>query len=45
MSYILQFQLYRGLCKVANQYDPKDPNKPLHKCDFYKSQEAGQKLR
>jgi oligoendopeptidase F len=44
VSHIIQFQFHKALCIVANQYDPKDPAKPLHKCDIYKSAEAGNKL-
>lgn len=44
ISHILQFQLYKSLCIEAKQYDPSDASKALHKCDFYKSKEAGQKL-
>lgn len=45
ISFVLQFQLYRGLCKAAGEYIPNSVVKPLHKCDFYKSLEAGRKLR
>lgn len=50
MSYfiarILQFQFYKSLCIEAKQYDPSNPSaNPLHKCDFYKSTAAGDKLR
>ena len=34
ISHILQFQFYREMCLDSQQYDPDDPNKPLHKCDF-----------
>lgn len=43
-AHILEFQLHRSLCKVAGQYDPNDPNKPLHKCDIGDSKEAGKRL-
>lgn len=39
MSYIHQFQFYRALCKLANHEGP------LHKCDFYESKVAGEKLK
>ncbi|CAH0389513.1 unnamed protein product [Bemisia tabaci] len=38
---VLQFQIHRALCRAANQYNPDDPSKPLHKCDIYRSKEAG----
>nr|XP_022901638.1 angiotensin-converting enzyme-like [Onthophagus taurus] len=44
VAHILEFQLYRSLCIAAGEYDANDENKPLHKCDFYKSKEAGTKL-
>jgi len=44
VAHILQFQLYRGLCIAAKQYDPITKLPPLHKCDFYQSKEAGNKL-
>lgn len=42
ISHILEFQLYKSLCTAAKEYIPA--KKPLHKCDFYGSKEAGQKL-
>ncbi|CAD6233914.1 GSCOCG00007391001-RA-CDS, partial [Cotesia congregata] len=41
---VLQFQLYRGLCQAAGQRSPNDPRRPLHKCDFYRSPQAGRVL-
>lgn len=41
----LQFQLYRALCRAAGQYEPGDPTKPFHKCDFGESKEAGRLFR
>ncbi|KAL2720194.1 angiotensin-converting enzyme isoform X1, partial [Vespula squamosa] len=41
---ILQFQIYRALCQAAGQRFPDDPRRPLHKCDFYRSPEAGRLL-
>jgi len=38
---VLQFQLYRALCQVAGQRHPDNARQPLHKCDFYRSPEAG----
>lgn len=45
MAHILEFQFFKSLCIAAKQYDPNDPAKPLHKCDFEGSQIAGQRLR
>ena len=42
---ILQFQFHKSLCLLANEYDPQDPEKPLYRCDIYRSKEAGQALR
>ncbi|XP_014475472.1 PREDICTED: angiotensin-converting enzyme-like [Dinoponera quadriceps] len=42
---VLQFQFYRALCQAAGQRgNVDDPRRPLHKCDFYKSPEAGRIL-
>ncbi|KAK5650646.1 hypothetical protein RI129_001675 [Pyrocoelia pectoralis] len=45
VAHILEFQLYRSLCKLSGEYDPSDSKKPLHSCDFYESKEVGEKLR
>jgi hypothetical protein len=45
VSFIIQFQFHRALCEKAGQFDPKDPQKPLHECDIYRSTEAGNLLR
>uniref|UniRef100_A0AAR5P2P6 Angiotensin-converting enzyme n=1 Tax=Dendroctonus ponderosae TaxID=77166 RepID=A0AAR5P2P6_DENPD len=45
VSTLLQFQIYRALCQAAGQYVPGDYTKPLHKCDIYRSKEAGNILR
>ncbi|XP_017782037.1 PREDICTED: angiotensin-converting enzyme-like [Nicrophorus vespilloides] len=46
VAHILEFQLYRGLCITAGEYDPNNKkSKPLHNCDFYKNQEVGKKLK
>ncbi|KAJ8984249.1 hypothetical protein NQ317_007481 [Molorchus minor] len=45
LAHILQFQFYRSLCIAAGQYDPVNKTVPLHKCDFYQSTAAGDKLR
>lgn len=39
VSFILQFQFHQKLCGVSNHTGP------LHKCDIYKSKEAGDVLR
>ncbi|XP_065156187.1 angiotensin-converting enzyme-like [Atheta coriaria] len=44
VSTILQFQIYRSLCQAAGQYDPADLSRPLHKCDIYRSRDAGRIL-
>merc|ERR1712198_367360 len=44
VSAIIQFQFHKSLCLLANEYDPQDPNKPLHRCDIYQSTEAGAAL-
>lgn len=38
---ILQFQIHKAMCLASGQYRPNDPNKLLHKCDIYRSKEAG----
>jgi len=43
-AHIYEFQFYKTLCEVSGQYVPGDPNKPLHRCNFYGSKKAGQKL-
>jgi peptidyl-dipeptidase A len=46
VAHILEFSFYRSLCIEAEQYNPADPSaKPLHKCDFYRNEKAGNKLR
>ncbi|XP_065226305.1 angiotensin-converting enzyme-like [Planococcus citri] len=42
---VLEFQIFRALCKAAGQYVENDARKPLHKCDIYRSREAGSILR
>ncbi|XP_063906730.1 angiotensin-converting enzyme [Zophobas morio] len=44
VSTLLQFQIYRALCRAAGQYDSGDLSRPLHKCDIYRSKEAGRIL-
>ncbi|CAK9824619.1 Angiotensin-converting enzyme [Anthophora retusa] len=41
---VLQFQLYRALCQAAGQRSVDDPRRPLHRCDYYRSSEAGKIL-
>ncbi|CAG0925772.1 unnamed protein product, partial [Notodromas monacha] len=41
VSTIIQFQFYEALCKVAKEYEPNNPKKPLHRCDFYQNLDAG----
>ncbi|KAK9881007.1 hypothetical protein WA026_014350 [Henosepilachna vigintioctopunctata] len=45
VSTLLQFQLYRSMCRAAGQYDQNNPSYPLHKCDIYRSKEAGKILK
>ncbi|XP_050709659.1 angiotensin-converting enzyme-like isoform X2 [Eriocheir sinensis] len=44
VSFVVQFQFHKALCMKAGEYDPQDPAKPLHKCDIYRSTEAGNAL-
>nr|XP_034299426.1 uncharacterized protein LOC117680950 isoform X1 [Crassostrea gigas] len=39
VSYVVQFQFHQALCKEAGRTDV-----PLHRCDIYRSKEAGKKL-
>lgn len=45
VAHILEFQFLRSLCTAAGQYEPNNPEKPLHKCDLEGSKVAGQRLR
>lgn len=46
LAHILEFQFYRSLCIEAGEYDPQNSSSnPLHKCDFYNSKAAGDKLK
>lgn len=45
VAHILEFSFYRSMCIEAGQYDPNNPLSQLHKCDFYQSTAAGDKLR
>ena len=44
-AHIYEYQFYKALCLVSKQYDPEDPEKPLHRCNFFGSKEAGDKLK
>lgn len=44
VSFVIQFQFHKALCEIAGQYDPSDPNKPLHRCDIYNNKSAGRRL-
>ncbi|KAH8393573.1 hypothetical protein KR200_005006 [Drosophila serrata] len=44
-STVLQFQIYRAMCREAGQYIPGDPRKPLHQCDIYRQPAAGNILK
>ncbi len=43
-AHIYEFDFFRAMCLAAKAYDPNDPSKPLHRCDFYGSKEAGKLL-
>ncbi|XP_030381604.1 angiotensin-converting enzyme [Scaptodrosophila lebanonensis] len=45
ISEVLGFQFYRAFCLASGQYQPGNPEYPLHNCDFYGSTEAGKMLR
>ncbi|XP_045467090.1 angiotensin-converting enzyme-like [Harmonia axyridis] len=45
VAHIAQFQFFKSLCIAAGEYDPQTKYQPLHKCDFYQSKAAGEKLR
>lgn len=45
IAHILDLQLHKSLCQVAGEYEPNNPNKPLHKCDIDGSTAAGDRLR
>jgi len=44
-AFIYEFQFYRAMCLQSGRYVPGDPKKPLHRCNFYGSVEAGNKLK
>ena len=46
VAHILEFSFYRSMCIEAGEYTPNDPSSPpLHKCDFYRNINAGEKLK
>ncbi|CAG0921410.1 unnamed protein product [Notodromas monacha] len=45
ISIILQHQFHETMCKAAGDYDPKNAEKSLENCDFYKSKPAGDLIR
>lgn len=42
---ILQFQLYKSACIKANEYEPGNPEKLLHNCDFHGNTDVGNSLK
>jgi len=44
-AFIYEFQFYRQLCLESGKYEPGNPKKPLHQCNFYGSVEAGNKMK
>lgn len=46
IAHILEFQMHRGLCIAAGEYNPDDPDgSPLHHCDIDEQEEAGKRLK
>jgi len=45
VSFILQFQFYEKMCLEAGEYVENDPEKPLYKCDFFNSKQAGRIMK
>lgn len=45
ISFIVQFQIHKGACIIAGEYDPNDPNGVLSNCDIYESTAAGNVLK
>ena len=43
-SYVYNFQFYKALCLASGQYEPNNPSKPLHRCNFYGNKNAGNQL-
>ncbi|XP_014258853.1 angiotensin-converting enzyme-like isoform X1 [Cimex lectularius] len=44
VSTVLQFQIFRGLCRAAVKQAHLNPSDPLYKCDVYRSSAAGNVL-
>jgi len=44
-AFIYEFQFYRSICLESGEYVPGDKSKPLHRCNFYGSKAAGDKMR
>ena len=44
-AFIYEFQFYRAMCLESGRYVPGDPKKPLHRCNFWGSMAAGDKLK
>ncbi len=42
---IYEYQFYKAMCLAAGEYVPGNPDKPLHRCNFYGSKAAGKKLQ
>lgn len=45
ISFILQFQIHRGACIAAGEYDPNNSSSVLSECDIYGSANAGNVLK
>lgn len=46
VSFIVQFQIYKGTCILAGEYDPNNSSRiALSDCDIYQSTEAGNALK
>ena len=35
VAIIYQYQFFEAMCKASGHYDPEDPKRPLHMCNFY----------
>nr|XP_022921275.1 angiotensin-converting enzyme-like [Onthophagus taurus] len=42
---VIKFQIYKGLCIAAGEFDPNKKKKSLFECDFYGSKIAGEKMK
>ncbi|XP_060524436.1 angiotensin-converting enzyme-like [Cylas formicarius] len=45
ISFVIQFQFHRALCEKAGQYEKNNPETPLHECDIYGNENAGNALK